>query len=213
MRTTLVPVLSVVVASSLCGMAIAGSLDSSGAPSAGSGMYTLQQVYDYLYAGTVPTIPGSFQEPSASPGSTMKTTKQIVEAIATPFAGCSAGPEDVREGETFFSTQQGSWGVQTGTGLMQPTPTPTPWLNEINCNATIGWHWYDTNGRKACWSKTLADSVSWNKGVNTLDGCTSNDCTASSGAYTCNTGYTLQQRMEAAAVGEWYKIGQRVRNC
>ena len=71
-------------------------------------------------------------------------------------------------------------------------------LNETTCNALSGWHWYTTNGRSACWSKTLADSVSWNKGVG-------ND-TDNPGAFTCAAGYTLQERMEAAAAGEWYKI-------
>ncbi|MCX6355618.1 MAG: hypothetical protein NTZ78_12080 [Candidatus Aureabacteria bacterium] len=205
MRTTLVAVLSVMVASSLCGIAVAGSLDALGAPSAGSGMYSLQQVYDYLYAGTMPTIPGSFQEPGASPGSTMRTTKQIIEVVATPFAECPATAANVQSGVKFFCTHAGSWGVQTGTLVVPPTPTitptptPTPWmLNEANCNATSGWHWYTTNTRSACWSKTLADSVSWSKGVG-------ND-SDNPGAYTCATGYTLEDRMVAAAAGEWYKI-------
>jgi len=116
MRTTLVPVISVVITAGLCGMAGAGNIDSSVAPSSGSGMYTLQQVYDYLYAGTMPTIPGSFQEPSASPASTMKTTKQLIEVVATLFAQCPATAADVKSGVKFFSTVSGSWGVQTGTG-------------------------------------------------------------------------------------------------
>jgi hypothetical protein len=78
-------------------------------------MYNLQQVYDYLNAGTVPTIPGSFQEPSAGPGSTMKTTNQIYNAVATPFPQCNAAVADVKSGVKFFSTVAGSWGVKTGT--------------------------------------------------------------------------------------------------
>ena len=88
-------------------------------------MYNLQQVYDYLNAGTVPTIPGSFQEPSAGPGSTMKTTKQIYEAVATPLAQCDATADKVLQGTKFFCTQPGSWGVRTGTLVVPPTPTPT----------------------------------------------------------------------------------------
>ena len=71
-------------------------------------------------------------------------------------------------------------------------------LNMTTCNSLSGWHWYTTNSRSACWSKTLADSVTWNKGVG--------DDTDNPGAFTCSTGYTLQQRMEAASAGEWYKI-------
>jgi len=116
MKKLIMMVLGLMVAVGMAGMAIAGNIDSPGAPSAGSGMYTLQQVYDYLNAGTVPTIPGSFQEPSAGPGSTMKTTVQIVAAVATPFAQVN-GPAaaDVKKDVKFFSTASGSWGVQTGT--------------------------------------------------------------------------------------------------
>lgn len=72
-------------------------------------------------------------------------------------------------------------------------------LSECNCNSLAGWYWYTTNGRSACWSKTLADSVSWNKGVgNNVD---------NPGAYTCATSITsLKDRMLAVTSGEWYKI-------
>ncbi|MCX6355674.1 MAG: fibrinogen-like YCDxxxxGGGW domain-containing protein [Candidatus Aureabacteria bacterium] len=131
MRATLVIVLSGMVAAGLCGMVAAGSIDSPGAPTAGSRMYSLSQIYDYLNSGTVATIPGSFQEPSAAPGSTMKTTNQIYEAMATPFPQCNATADNVELGKTFFCTQPGSWGVQTGkvciagTPTITPTPTPT----------------------------------------------------------------------------------------
>ena len=72
-------------------------------------------------------------------------------------------------------------------------------LTECNCNSLEGWYWYTTNGREACWSKTLADSVSWNKGVG-------ND-TDNPGSYTCATdSAALKDRMIAASDGEWYKI-------
>jgi len=35
----------------MAGVAIAGSIDSPGAPSSGSGMYTIGQLYDYLNSG------------------------------------------------------------------------------------------------------------------------------------------------------------------
>ena len=77
-------------------------------------------------------------------------------------------------------------------------------LNETNCNALFGWHWYNTNGRRACWSETLADFVSWNKGAG--------DNTRVTGSYTCTPleTYDLQTRMIAAATGEWYKIVSEV---
>ena len=97
---------------------IAGSLDSPGAPSAGSGMYTLQNLYDYLTSGTALTVQGSFQEPTSGPGSTMKTTRQIGDDIAALFGQCPATADNVESGVKFFCTQPGSWGVQTGTGTM-----------------------------------------------------------------------------------------------
>ncbi|MCX6356042.1 MAG: fibrinogen-like YCDxxxxGGGW domain-containing protein [Candidatus Aureabacteria bacterium] len=106
--------------------AVAGSLDSPGAPSAGSGMYTLQNLYDYLTSGAALTVQSSFQEPTSGPGSTMKTTKEIGDAVATPFALCATTTAaDVKSGMPFFCTQPGSWGVRTGTLVVPPTPTPT----------------------------------------------------------------------------------------
>jgi len=77
-------------------------------------------------------------------------------------------------------------------------------LDETTCNALSGWHWYTTNGRTGCWSKTLADSVSWNKGVGNVS--------TSTGSYICTSlgTYDLQTRMTAAAAGEWYKIASEI---
>jgi len=105
---------------------IAGSLDSPGAPSAGSGMYTLQNLYDYLTSGTALTVQSSFQEPTSGPGSTMKSTKEIGDTIAGKFNLCAATADNVEQGVTFFCTQAGSWGVQTGTLSALPRPTATP---------------------------------------------------------------------------------------
>ncbi|MCX6354256.1 MAG: hypothetical protein NTZ78_05055 [Candidatus Aureabacteria bacterium] len=116
MRATLVVVLSVMLMAGLCGTVVAGNIDSPGLPSAGSGMYTLQNLYDYIVSGTALEAKTSFQEPSAAPGSTMRTTKEIGDAIATPFAQCaSTTAANVESGKKFFSTVSGSWGLQTGT--------------------------------------------------------------------------------------------------
>ncbi len=72
-------------------------------------------------------------------------------------------------------------------------------LTECNCNSISGWYWYETNGRGACWSKTLADTVSWNKGVG--------DDVDNPGAYTCASDVpALKDRMIAASAGQWYKL-------
>ncbi|MCX6354848.1 MAG: hypothetical protein NTZ78_08095 [Candidatus Aureabacteria bacterium] len=116
MRATLVVVLSAIFATALCCMAIAGSLDSPGAPSAGSGMYTLQNLYDYLTSGTALTVQSSFQEPTTGPtAGTMKTTKQIGDAIKALLDQSDVDPDNVESGKRFFCTQPGSWGVKTGT--------------------------------------------------------------------------------------------------
>jgi len=117
---------SVILAAGIAAIAIAGSIDSPGDPLAGSGMPTLNQVYDYLTTGTAAVIAGSFEDPTAGPGPAMHTINEVYAAVATPFPQCNALPSDVRAGVKFFCTQPGYWGVQTGTALSTPTPTPTP---------------------------------------------------------------------------------------
>jgi len=126
MRTTLALVLSVMCAVGLCGMVVAGNLDPTGAPSSGSGMYSLSQIYDYLHSGIKATPVPRFHEPGAAPSSTMKTTKEIYEDIEAKLDLCNVTADNVELGKTFFCTQPGSWGVQTGTAQLVPTPTPTP---------------------------------------------------------------------------------------
>jgi len=111
----------------LSGIAVAGILDSPGAPSGGSGLYTLSQIYDYLNSGIKTTPVPVFQEPSMAPGSTMKTTKEIYDDIMAKFDECNVTTAaEVKSGYKFFCTQPGSWGVRTGTLIVPSTPTPTP---------------------------------------------------------------------------------------
>ncbi|MCX6353720.1 MAG: fibrinogen-like YCDxxxxGGGW domain-containing protein [Candidatus Aureabacteria bacterium] len=128
MKKIITTALSLLFVACLSHTTIAGSLDSPGAPSAGSGMYTLQNLYDYLTSGAALTVQTSFQEPASGPGSTMKTTKEIGDAIKALHDLCNVTADNVESGKTFFCTQPGSWGVQTGTlvALPRPTATPTP---------------------------------------------------------------------------------------
>ncbi len=114
----------------------AGNIDSPGDPSAGSGMYTLLELYNYLNSGTVPTISGSFQEPSSGPGSTMKTTKNIYDDSKAKFDLCDAQASDVGSGKKFFSTLSGNWGVKTGTGSIATDPAPVAKTGQTTSYAT-----------------------------------------------------------------------------
>ncbi|MCX6355770.1 MAG: DUF1566 domain-containing protein [Candidatus Aureabacteria bacterium] len=116
MKKLTIAVLSLMFAGAMAGIAVAGSLDSPGAPSEGSGMYTLQNLYDYLTSGTALTVQTSFQGPASGPTvGTMKSAKQIGDDVKTKFDLCDATADKVASGTKFFSTQSGRWGVQTGT--------------------------------------------------------------------------------------------------
>lgn len=110
----------------LNGITVAGTVDSLGAPSEGSSMYTLSQIYDYLNSGTLAPTPSSFQEPDTGPGPSMKTLRDLYDDIKAKLDACKASPANVQLGVTFFSTQPGSWGVQTGSLVPTLTPTLTP---------------------------------------------------------------------------------------
>ena len=121
--------------------------------------------------------------------------------LTTDLAASGTKPFDLQFTAPTSSAVEGT--QQTLTVTLTAVSTAAEWLlNETNCNILTGWAWYTTNGRSACWSKTLADSVSWNKGVG--------DDTDYPGVYTPASGYTLVERMQAAAVGEWYKIVSNV---
>jgi len=182
MKRLMTVMLSVLFAAGLCGKVVAGSIDSHGLPTAGSGMYTLLQIYDYLNSGTVAPTPGPFQEPSAGPGSTMKTTREVYDDIKAKLDQCNITADNVELGKTFFCTQSGSWGVQTGTLVALPrptatptitatppqtitptptvtptnTPTATPTWGQVACEGVGGW-WAPLNGGlqgSGCWLKS-----------------------------------------------------------
>jgi len=148
MKKLIMMVLGLMVAVGMAGMAIAGNIDSPGAPSAGSGMYTLQNLYDYLTSGTALTVPGSFQEPGAGPGSTMKSTKQIGDDVKALFVQCNATADKVLQGTKFFCTVAGSWGVKTGT-LLCPTPVPT--ITPIPTATPTWYQMYGPGGSNEVW--------------------------------------------------------------
>jgi len=107
----------------------AGDIDSPGPPSAGSGMYTIEDIYNYLADGTEPAISSTFKEPTTGPGATMKSTKDIYNDTRAKFDSCDTTPDQVMDTVTFFSTGSGNWGPRSGTmpnqGAVTYTPTTT----------------------------------------------------------------------------------------
>ncbi|MCX6353621.1 MAG: hypothetical protein NTZ78_01810 [Candidatus Aureabacteria bacterium] len=195
--------------------AVAGSIDSPGAPSAGSGMYTLQNLYDYLTSGTALTVQTSFQEPTTGPtAGTMKTTKQIGDAIKALLDQSNVGPDNVESGKRFFCTQAGSWGIQTGTlsalprptatptatttPTITPTPTititPTPTWGPDRCATKTGTWSLDGLGSSGCWFQATSSSVTCNyvcsteHGLNCLANTNDPDCAVCKAINPGNTG-------------------------
>ncbi|MCX6354059.1 MAG: hypothetical protein NTZ78_04025 [Candidatus Aureabacteria bacterium] len=139
MKKLITVALSLMLMVGLSCVVIAGSLDSPGAPSEGSGMYTLQNLYDYLTSDTALTVQSSFQEPTSGPSSTMKTTKEIGDVIKALHDLCNVTADNVELGKTFFCTQSGRWGVQTGTLSALPRPTATPTITPTPTPTTVPW--------------------------------------------------------------------------
>ncbi len=94
----------------------AGNTDSPAAPtSAGSAMYTLEDVYNRLDAGTPGAKrTGAFAEPVAGPGSSGHTVDEIM-ATAPATNAAAASASDVLAGKVFWGLNSGSWGQQSGT--------------------------------------------------------------------------------------------------
>jgi len=96
--------------------ASAGNLDSSGAPSAGSNMPTLTDIYNQLDTGAASTPAASFQEPLSGPtAGTGKTLSDIKAKLPSPDNTNGATTADVLSGKTFWGLRtDGTWGPQTG---------------------------------------------------------------------------------------------------
>ncbi len=93
---------------------LAGNTDPpSGPADAGSQMYTLEQIYNRLDAGTAGTKMTTFTEPSSGPGSTMHTLDEIM-AAAPEVSGTGAISTEVRASKTYWGLTTGEWGLQSG---------------------------------------------------------------------------------------------------
>ena len=96
---------------------LAGGLEPSAGPTLpGSQMYTLEQIYDRLNAGTAGSKMSTFTEPNSGPASTGHTLDDIMgKAPEVNANGASVG--DVAAGKTFWGLTSGEWGPRTGTGV------------------------------------------------------------------------------------------------
>ena len=126
---------SLVCGCSLAGPVVAGSLDAPAAPTAaGSAMYTLNDLYNRLNAGT-PGYPrsGVFMEPAAGPGSTMRTLTEIMGKMPALDDANGAMAADVLPGKTFWGLTGGAWGPQTGA-------MPTRTVNAATTSQSAGYY-------------------------------------------------------------------------
>jgi hypothetical protein len=96
----------------------AGDIDSTSPPDEPQTLYSTNALYDWLLNGTPPTLAPAFQEPTAGPGPSRKSTKEIYDAFKAELNRCDAEPSQVMEGVTFFSADTGNWGPVTGTGQL-----------------------------------------------------------------------------------------------
>jgi uncharacterized protein (TIGR02145 family) len=87
----------------------------SGPTDATSQMYTLEDIYNRLDAGTEGQKQTTLTEPDAGPADGQgKTTDEIMPKTPVKDDTRGATPEDVRHGMKFWGLTDGKWGPQTG---------------------------------------------------------------------------------------------------
>lgn len=169
--------------------AFAGDLNAPAAPTdAGSAMFTLDDIYNRLNAGTQGAKRiGPFVEPSAAPGSTMRNLNDIMSKAPVVDNTAGAGAEHVLAGKTYWGLQSGNWGLQTGTLANVGTMNITPSIAEQTI--TAGFH--DGTGKVA----GDADLVSGNikAGVN-LFGVDGNAAVVNTSSANATAGEVLLER-------------------
>ena len=95
--------------------ALGASMTPPGPPSAGSGMPTMNAVFQQLSSGQKATPSASFQGPTAGPGASGRDMSDIARKLPV-FANISAAsPSDVKAGMKYWGLKDGAWGVKSGT--------------------------------------------------------------------------------------------------
>ncbi|MGD8456136.1 MAG: DUF1566 domain-containing protein [Anaerolineales bacterium] len=126
-------------------LAAAGTTDSpSGPTTAGSQMYTLDQIYDLLDTGITSPKMTTFTEPLVSPGTGSMVTLDdlMAEALATR-CNCASG--------TLYGTR---WCIN-GDGTVTDLTTCLVWLQDANCLDVFG------NVDKSSGTLTWDDAMAW----------------------------------------------------
>lgn len=113
--------------------AIAGSLDSPGAPAAGSGMPTTSGIYNQLDTGVTTSSTASFQEPTSGPGSGGRSLSEVQDKLPLADNVNGAAASEVRSGKTFWGLNSGEWGAQTGS-------LPTQTLSDTDTTVSAGYY-------------------------------------------------------------------------
>lgn len=108
-------VLSALLSASAPG--VAGNIDRTGSPSAGSGMPTTLQIYNWLDSGSIGYSSAGFKEPAAGPtAGTGRTLAEIQGRLPFPDDSNGARVSDVLQNKTFWGLRtDGTWGMRSGT--------------------------------------------------------------------------------------------------
>ncbi len=132
----------------LPGIIFAGNLEPTAAPSdAGSAMYTLEDIYNYLDTGVAGTKrSGGFTEPSAAPGSTGHTLDEINTKITEKCITCEG-------------TLNGTRWCDQGDGTVKDMTTGLVWLKKA-----------DWGGQYPFWVDTMNDTNAHDRAAQLWDG-------------------------------------------
>ena len=135
----IVIILTLISGAIISSAVIAGQLDSSGVTSAGSGMPTLQGIFDQLDTGTPAPVAGSFQEPTSGPmAGTGKSLSDIKVKLPFPDNTNGAATGDVLNGKTFWGLRtDGTWGPKTGSMVPPAAPSGTATADKVLTGETF----------------------------------------------------------------------------
>ena len=131
-----------------CGVVEGQLAPPAGPTSADSAKYTLGDIYNRLYAGTVGTKrAGVFVEPTAGPtAATMNTTDAIMGVAPSADNTNGATVADVVKDKTFWGLRtDGTWGLKSGT-LVAGSAAGVPKTGQTVCYKYVAPNWVLDDG-------------------------------------------------------------------